>query len=84
MAKHKSIFHLRSTTFKIGSRAAVALDRWDLKIQLRTKVYFRFGFAAGATVSTFLAGGAAERWRNIQEEQRLHHTPCLPIGPKVG
>jgi len=43
----------------------------------------KFGIAAGATISTFLAGGAAERWRNIQEEQRLHLTPCLPIGPKV-
>jgi len=44
----------------------------------------RLGFVAGASVSVFFAGGAAERWKQSQKERRHDSLPGLPLGLKVG
>eukprot|EP00088_Acartia_fossae_P013400 TRINITY_DN1701_c1_g1_i2.p1 TRINITY_DN1701_c1_g1~~TRINITY_DN1701_c1_g1_i2.p1 ORF type:complete len:325 (-),score=35.43 TRINITY_DN1701_c1_g1_i2:131-1105(-) len=45
--------------------------------------FVKFGFCAGATVSTFVLGVRHERRKRRCEQENLAATPALPMGPKV-
>ena len=54
------------------------------KIRILLKYFdVRFGFCAGATVSTFVMGVMYERKKRRCDEENLAAVPALPMGPKV-